>query len=1046
MKANTFTLTTLAAVGIIMIMIMTPVGATPQGTVGFTPNAIITDIKLEFIDIAAGIDSSAYVSNIIYGGSYSFPSQISPSVSGFSQALAWFVLGVNQTGVDAHLTRNPLDVPDGVTLQLVYPKTISLTTALSHANEAKGAVEAKYGISMVMVFGVQTPNAFVFSFNGGGESAINAVITDVQAVSSGGFDDYLSVLPTSGVRGAGFGIINIGGGNSLAVHGGFFVNSGLVGTKADGTTKFISTDSIFGGDVNGASDADLSRIRINVPYPITPTLISPTTSNRLPHVTGTAFWDLNHPRSEYELGNSASDYRIEFIIGMERQFPMVENKLTIDQGKVNTEGILEFKYALTNTGQAEAKNIELALPLGPEIKKILNTGIKMFTIKDSFYLNESFNTKFNISLTLTPSVSGFSDVNFNFLSLDGWYFNSSTNALAGWNTSTEIVLKSQSISLPLGGSATLDLKVLMPDGAPQSAVDAVYDFIKPAVDGVTVTSSSDLDELATAIKDSIPAALNATFYDARATYYDEIEIMQLNAGNFTIVEKPVGLDENTINQTFLEASVSSLAVGAATNLSFSITNVPSQTDTFALMKLIKGTTSTGGVTYNTLTLESKTRDYFELMQYFFANINYDGMPITFQINPSHSPIPGITEDTYLSVGVPFTWENAQGFEFFGLANGANLQIADNQAIIAATVRFGGDEQVFTVGDEIQIIVDLTNSGDADASDVKVRLFHSRLGRDWDFVNPQEFAVIDVGTLAKGASTSVSVNVTANSFIGYHPVFAVVDFTSEKGEPNPTITDFFDLGITEYQYGGESHHWVTSTLTGGLLLPSSDAAKPAVPEPRIEVTTSTSTPNAAGEFTHTITLTNVGDAGTDVTAFQTFSSSEFELVSSSSSKGTVNSLTFLDQTYVKLEPTAIAVNESITITLNMKLKGTSGVIPSAVVTFDTPGQSSLGDRAIFGIQVSAATSVGGSLLSLAASASAQGQSQASATQQGSSSAYSSSGSVFASSSGGGELTSSSVVVSSAEGPSFIGYDPLTVVMAMAIPITLIIHKRRSKLLN
>ncbi len=1039
MKRPTNFLTILATVTVIMMMVTSPM-ATPSQTVpNLETTSVVTDIKLEYLTLTAGIGSAVYVGDYIYGGSFTYPSDFSTSSAGFADAKGWIIFGLNQSGIGSYLTRNPIPLPDGVSLQIAYPKSLGSTDAVAKAFSAVSAVETRYGISMTMVYGVLTGNSYIFIFSGGNDTAVNQVLADAQASGSGGFSDVLGVFPTSGIRGAGFGLFPLASGDQMPIRGGFFVDANGLTTNADGSLT-MSTMNVLGMDVNGASDADISRIRLNVPYPITPLSISPATSNRLPHVTGTAFWDLNHPRPEYALGNGANDYQITYNIGMARQFPMVEGKLTIDQDLLNTQGILEFKYDFTNIGQATAKNIDLALPLGPDIKRIINSGLSLYRIKTGYELDESFSTQFNISMEVT-NVPGYSNVNFNFLSLDGWYVNSTTNQLADWNTSTSITLRYADLGL-----STVNFSVIMPDGAPQSAVDAIYNYIVPAAQSVDLTSPTDISNLVDAVKNAIPDALNATYYAALAAYYEKVDLFQLDAGDFTIEERPVGKDQNVVNQTFLVANIASLDAGASTSLSFRVNNVPSQSDTFALMALYPGNTTAGGVTYKTLTLESKTRDYFELMQYLFALNDYNGMPLSFQIDPAYSPIPNVDANSFISTGLPFTWENAQGFEFFGIANGQNLQFADDQAVISTTVRFAGNQQVFTVGDDVTIEVNVTNTGNADADDISVHLFHARLGRDWDFVKPQNFANIDIGKLGPGESTVVTVTVTANTFIGYHPVFAVTEFISEKGQAPPQVTDFFDEGVTEYQYGGEAKHYVTSTLTGGLLLPPDDSAKPAVPEPRIQIDTSSTTPDADGKFTYSITLTNVGDAPTNVTALQTIPTADFDLLSQSTSKGTISTFTFLDLTYVKLDSTSIDVGESITITLELQLKGDSGVLPAAMASYDMPGQSSLGDQPRTGVAAAPAKEVsGGSLFNLAASAAAQEQSEASATEQGSSSSYSSSGAIFAASAGGGEIESSSSPgqVTSKPGTAFLGYEGLTALAMFAVPMALVVMKRRKK---
>ncbi len=1031
------------AVSMMLLIVSSPAAAsTTLSTPVVSPDALDTSFSIEYLDVTAGIGDAALVSLIIYGGSGSYPAGVDPDADGFSQSLSWVLYGVNQADYATYLNRAPLQAPENLTLMLTYPSTMSLADAFAKAEVAKAAVESEYGTTMYLTL-VNTVGNMRFVYVSDTD-VLSALAADVEAFSSGGMDDLLTVSRITGapVKAAGIGATTLGSGDKVAIHGALWVDPDAITTS--GSDMTLSTMNIFGSDVNAASGYGLSRVRFNIPYPISPSSISPATSNPLPHVTGRMIWDLRHPVADFSLGNGASNYEVVYQVGMSTQFPMVENKLTINQTKLNQDGTLEFNYNLTNIGQAEAKNIDLSFPVGPDFQEIVSKNITMYRLKPGVTMDPNIDLKYNISLqydtsgvdpTIKPTLeANLPELNYEFLTLDGWYTDGTNKLYLSTNTSTDLIdTVVTGTILGVAYSFGLKLVVSSADGIPTMTEAALNDIIVPALSDVDFTQGvSALSDVGSRVKENMPAVLKSTFNETRRLAYEGVRLFDFNEGDFTAVKRVVGDDDiEAREEWFLEATVPSLAAGDSQVMKWWVDNVPKDTDTFQTLSFSKGTTTDG---YTNVTLHSRVESYADVMRYILAVADYSARPLSIYTGNEGSPLLGLDFEVprFASIGMGFTWEDANGFKFFGLSNGQNLQVADNEAVLSTTVRFADNQQVFTVGDQVTIDVSVENSGDADATDVKVHLLHASLGRNWQFNRIDKFYTEDVGTIAAGDTTDFSVTVEANTFVGYHPVFAVVEFTSEAGETAAPVKDFFDLGVNEWRWAGETKQWSTSTLTGGLLLPAEAAARPAVPEPRI--TFSQAFTFGDGTFTFELTAKNDGDDDTTVVIIQTYDTTELELTSATSTKGTVSTTTSgADVGIITVSEVQLAPGESVTITMEFNVLTEDGFyIPPAAATFQISGESSLGDHARTGTEGGSGTS-GGSLFALSASASAQEQSQASATESGEYTAYSG-GAAVGAAAGVGVGGSTTDTVSNPP-PAFAGFDLQMTFILMSIPLVL-----------
>jgi hypothetical protein len=1051
LKQTKLTLTLLALSTIFLLGSMSIATGTTLSTNVISPNAFETGYSIEFVDITAGLGSSALVSVFTFGGNEdNYPTGIDPLASYFANALGWVVYGTDIKNYAAYLNTPPIQTANNVTLSIAYDNSYTTAQAFDLALSAKAAIESKYGITLYLTL-VNTQYVKHFIFTGGLESSVNSIINNVVDFSNNGFAGVLDASTISGapVKAAGYGARTLGGGNQIAFHGAIWVDAnGVANAGVTSTAEHsISTGAIFNDDLAALSGYGLSRIRVNIPYPISPTAIYPEeTSNALPHVTGRAWWDVRHPISSYEV-NEAPNYGMDFDIGLDSSFPMVENVLSINQTLLN-EGTAEFNFDLTNTGQADAHDINLAFPVGPHFQEIADQNITLYRLKEGVELNESHSLGFNVLLEFDQDLSsiGVDELNYEFLKLLGWYTNMSTSDPLFLSDQKVVVLINETVPVDIFGTpgdVHVLLEVRSDDFIPQMAVDALELFIVPALAEIDLQNEGldGLLKVEQKVKEQLPNVLEFTFNATLESAYEQFTIFQIDTGDFTPVKRLVGTDdENAQEEWFLEATIPKLDAGDSASLSWKVGNVPTESDTFQLIDFQSSTNPDG---YPIVTLESKQRDYADVMRFTLAAFDYHARPLSFQLGDVSDSLLqklGATPETFASIGMAFTWENANGFKFFGYSNGQNMQVADNEAVLTSTVRFKDNQQVFNVGDEVTIEVEVTNNGDSPADDVTVHLAHAMVGKNFEFHRIDTFHEHEIPQINPGQTVSFEVTVVANTYIGYHPVFAIVEFTSDKGEGPAPVTDFLNIGVTEWKWAGETHHLTTSTLTGALLLPAVQKAAPAVPEPQITFSQAI-TIGPAG-FTFKLIAENTGSANTTVFITQSYSTAELTLNGVSTTKGEISATTTIGDTgVIVVDGVELAPGEKVEIEMDFSFNSgvTSAYIPPAVAVYQLTGDSSLGDRSTTGTETSSGDGDSSSLLDLAASASAQEAAQQSATESGEYSAYSGGAAVGALAQAPGGTDGQEV-----EKPAFLGFETTIAIALISIPLVFGVLNRKRKL--
>jgi hypothetical protein len=1069
MKYKQFGITMMSFVAM-MLLITSTNAAVPSYNTSIHKTTFDSANSLEFLFVTAGRDDSVLASVYSLGNAdaSTYPDATTstklPDADGLSNAYQWAVIFADQAGFETHLNRIPRESPDGLSFYVYYDSHV-VTDTFTAAFNARAAIEAVYGVTMVPLV-IDTSDVFHFySFVAisSTDAEHSAVKDDLVAINNDGFASLFSTsqYDTSPARWVGYGVSSVDldgdyGTSSdrirLSAQGmGLVIDGGITTTGSVGAFEYtISSNALFGDFSplgNVGSDNGLSRILYYIPYPVEPTDISPSTTNLLPHVTGTMQWDLRFPYGDPV--SDVADYSVTFELGMDNSFPMVQNELSVD-GALLDAGTLQMKFNVENVGGATAKDVKLKFPLGPDFGELVNRNITYYSMRDGFSIDTSFDATYSLKLDATGAqaaalktalqVAGWDFYDYEAFVLDGWFDESGSPAL--WNDSVQqVVLYSNTVSATTQfGTVQGDVTLTVDSngaGFPQPFLDGL-DVIKQVIDlyNPDISLYSNVENL---LNSDLPGTLVDTFNSSFFHIFQELQGFIVNQGDFNLVteETAISLDE-TRTEWFMEATIPTLLPGAenAVELVFSIDNIPSKTDTLPFMQLETGEDVASGLP--TATVISDNANYNDVLKYAFYLFGFDGRPLSIKL-PTDFILESFNADgdttgsnTYGSKGMEFTWKNDKGFSFFGLSNGLNLQLADDEATISATAIL--DEQEYRPGDMKTITVDIKNNGIIPADNVVVHVFQSRLGRDFDsiFYNSQKVGEKSLGSLAAGESASETFTVEANSFLGYSPVFAVVEFDTELGITTDPVPDFLNDDDTSstvnFAAGSESHQFVMSTLSGALLLPESALTEPAIPEPRVEVDASVT------DQTITYTMTNVGTDDTVVTLVQSYDKNlltvtDADVTAPSEADVVVANAAGL----VAVDGITLAPGESKVVTITFAVTGTETVtIPPAVVEFTVDGESSLGATVDMG---SGASIGGGSSLGLLAGAAAQQQSQQSATQDSSSSAYSSSTSVGASAN-----TKSNEDKQTASG-GFLGVSFGETLGLMLLPITLFSIRRR-----
>jgi len=913
-------------------------------------------IFIEEMNIIAGKDSAALVQLILLGAS-------APTIASNSlideKVVNWLFIASDQANYLPYLLRRPFRAADNATLILEIDGSLGATGSLAKAVQIANLFAIYYDVGLFWTGANKLPNNnYQYYFAGGMENTIfNTLITEIKTDVGTGFASLLNPAKISGapvkavVVGEGF--IE---GRILPVRGVFYVDDGAItDTAITGTTTYtLSTDALFGTSVVAKTGGVFyySTLKFKFPYTINPLEISPRTDNFAPHITGKMDWLLNAP---WQLAKPAQDYYVEFNIDHDAltSAPRVSVNMVYDQDMLNNAGRLQMDYVVTNTGTENATDIDISYALGPDFLNFMATKPDMPTLRPDVYVNET--ALIIINATIDIDVTGkleeyVPDQHFDqiVLVLEGWYSYENGSLVDFDPLLTDIVVKSDTaivdVMLPTD-TVTTTVGLHCADGLSKILVSNAIAFLADIdITDYIPYSITTIGEILTDYETNLWLAAETAGNQLYDLLYTEQSIFDPVLMDFTFSVRDIGvIGSDYHEEVFLNTTIPFLAVGESVNVSWALDNIPAKDDFFGIMGI--EVIDNGDPTF-AIKLKTVERTGYDLMRLLFG-IGDPGATFTYSRPLSfYSP----WDNNWISVGARYSYLDEQGFEYYGFSNGINLQIADDEAVLNVHVSL--DLTGYTVGDPVTVTYSVENTGNLDAENVKIYLFHGRMGSDWQIRDAELFYYDEIGTVVAGGSyVGTTANVYANSFLGIHPVYAVAEFDTDVGQtPYPDGYVDFGNGLTAtFEGAAETHHLILSNMDWAMLLPDTTNREPAFPQPvlSIDVTVLFIIPDdAPWELEISITITNIGEETTHLTIYQIYNATSMDLLHKESTEGSIVNETVYGLGVIVFGGIILAPGESVTITMRWLFLTSSGCfIPGIRIVYDSRFENELGDNPV-----------------------------------------------------------------------------------------------------
>ncbi|MHA1406156.1 MAG: hypothetical protein ACTSSG_02070 [Candidatus Heimdallarchaeaceae archaeon] len=913
-------------------------------------NLTVDPVYIEEMKITAGIDSAALIQLLLLG--------IITTLADFTNVVNWLFVVSDQENYHPYLLRRPFKAPENATLILEIKGSLGTDGSLAKAVNIALAFRDHYNVGLMWSRAEKLDNGnYLYFFSGGMQNSIFTTLTnEITSDITGGFASLMdaSTISSSPVKAIiiGKGMIE---GRSLPIRAIYYVDDNAI----TGTTEFtLSTAAMFGTTVTPMTGLGLkySILKFRFPYTINPTSITPRTDNFAPQITGKMDWILNAP---WQLPRMGHDYVVSYTIDYSTLLstPRVSVNMAYNQTMLNNDGRLQMDYTITNTGNEPASNIDISYPLSPDFLNFLANAPKLPDLRDDVSIDEGIYTEINGSILVTFSGDLFTGVDPQYynqvvLVLKGWY---TWNANGSWvdydPLMTDVVVGTDSQVYSYGGftgTVTTEARLSSPDGLSHTLVNIVTAFLA----NISLSSYA-YTELPNLLSDYEAELWDATQKAGERLYnllYTEVQTFVPDLMDFGYSERPVGeIGGEAITQFFLNKTIPYLAPNDTITISWALDNIPARDLIFGMMS--PSLVNVGGEA-DAIQLTTIQETGYNLMRFLFgiadppSGFSYS-RPISY-----YDPWSNI----WLSSGARFRYEDPQGFEYFGFSNGINLQIADDEAVLDVNVAL--NSTAYKVGDPITVNYSVENTGNVAAENVAIFLVHGRMGNDWQIADPDIFWVDSVASIAPGETYYGTANVLANSFLGIHPVYAVVYFDSDVGQDYTDDTDpdggYVNFGpgfFTYFEGAAETHQVVLSNMDWAMLLPKTQGRRPAFPQPVLDISVDAHIivpDDAPWELEVTITITNVGDDVTHITAIQFYNATEMELKTKTSTKGSYVNATQYGMGVIVFQGITLAPGESVEIYMRWMFLTSSGCyVPGIQVIYDSRFENELGEDEIQG---------------------------------------------------------------------------------------------------
>ncbi|MHA1302833.1 MAG: hypothetical protein ACTSQE_03520 [Candidatus Heimdallarchaeaceae archaeon] len=889
---------------------------------------------IEEMKIVAGIDTAALVQVTSIGGPTTL--KVTPS-SLMSNVLNWIFAISEQDDYKDYLVRRPFRAPENATLILEISKSLGADESLTEALDVAAAFSSYYGIELYWSGAITSPiGNYVYKFSGGIEDTqFTTLINEIQSDIPSGF---LQAFSSSDVINSPVKTVFIGeAAVEGAIRGVSYVDSDAI-TNSEGVYT-LSTNNLFGDVVSVFDDTSYDKysvVKFRFPYTINPISISPKTDNVAPQITGKMDWVMQVP---WVTRMSSSDFEVSFNIDYDAlaSAPRVGVNMAYNQDLLNQNGTLQMDYNVTNTGSEIAHNVTISYPLGKDFMKFYSRMPSIWRLRDDVSIDENITIPVDISIKIDVNGDLIHDDNQTMMVFEGWYVYDNGSLVDINSTLTKAVVKTEVVSVTVGGepyTITTEVAVNSSLGLSQILIDQTTLFLE----NITVNDYiGDWDALFEAYRDELRDGIEQAADDLFHLLYQEQTIFDFNGMDFEIVSREINIGYSNVTHYFLEATIEALDPGNWTMISWALENIPNESWLLGSMYIHvidndDGTKSVG--------LTTEQHDFYELMRTILGFSDWAGQvaygrPISFY---------DYMNDVWISAGARFSYSDPEGFEYFGFSNGINFQIADDEAVINAYVEL--DALAYKVGDNVTISGYIENTGNLPAEDVYLYLYHGRMDRNWQIADPELFYVEYIGTVAAGEKIEYEIVVEGNSYLGIYPVYAVVEFTSDKGQGPAEVINPFTGEVGYFEGAAEAHEVVISNMAWGLLLPKKEAMEPAFPQPILDVVTNVDIiipEDAPWEIEVELVITNVGESETHVTINQYYNISELELKSKVTTQGSISNTTFLGMGLISVQGITLAPGDTVTVTMRWMFLTSGGCyLPGAQIIYDSRFENELGD--------------------------------------------------------------------------------------------------------
>ncbi|MCG3221857.1 MAG: hypothetical protein H7641_10800, partial [Candidatus Heimdallarchaeota archaeon] len=423
-------------------------------------------------------------------------------------------------------------------------------------------------------------------------------------------------------------------------------------------------------------------------------------------------------------------------------------------------------------------------------------GIVIPVLNDDLQVNESFES----FVELEVRYASWSFI-IPILDVQGWYDNTTSLSPARWMDNETIEVNEYAT-------------IYCSNGISRDLYEAVSVRIQPIIDGTDILDLVTNPYYQTLILTELAMAVEDAYDIVYEEFYYEKPMFNFSSNDFVSID--------SYDSNYLVATIPYLDINETYETFWMIDDIPTSDDKFgALSFSIETSGSTDYAVFKTT--ES---DYKNLMIALFAAMNSGGR---FLSNYDASI------NAFISTGSIFQYTDSKGTEYYGLTNGLNLQLGDDEAVLESLLY--SEESIYRVGDQLSFTLNISNFGTIPAIDIHVDIANIRFNYLWQPTDVVLVKSFDIDQINADENLSREFSISANSYIGLNTYVAIISFISDKDQPSTEIENPWTGTTISWIYGGETVNVISSTLSFGILLPPvslENQPRPAFPLPEISI--------------------------------------------------------------------------------------------------------------------------------------------------------------------------------------------------------------------